>query len=287
MAPNNRPIPLQSLCVPALSLTTFFVAALFAANPAHAQSNTSLTIGDACQLSQTTQACAVLAKSGPKPDPLFAALDISTTKNTAGLSHGQTSQASAEQTALTNCQATGATDCQSSRAVKNGCVGLAMSVTSRGTGMGTGDGPDRASAAAQAMTECQNVSGTGCVVRATACSSDNPAYPAALPLPSGGQAGSVDPNWVGAWEIDINGPNGGRWVMQVSSNGTYEMHSEALDQVGSNAGTFSAKAGRYTLHANNISWDDSGTYTFQPPGTIVAAGKLGTGTWHKIAQDDE
>lgn len=75
--------------------------------------------------------------------------------------------------------------------------------------------------------------------------------------------------------------------MQVSAGGTYEVHSEALDGTPSSIGTFIATGGRYTLHATNLSYDDTGTYSFEAPGNMVATGKLGTGTWHKIAKDDE
>ena len=48
---------------------------------------------------------------------------------------------------------------------------------------------------------------------------------------------------------------------------------------------FSAKGGLYTLDATNFVWDDAGSDTFQAPGTLSASGKLGNGSWHKIAQE--
>jgi hypothetical protein len=32
-------------------------------------------------------------------------------------------------------------------------------------------------------------------------------------------------------------------------------------------------------------WDDQGTYILQSSGVMVASGKLGTGTWYRIATD--
>lgn len=68
----------------------------------------------------------------------------------------------------------------------------------------------------------------------------------------------------------------------MAPNGTYELHSEAMDNTPSNAGTFSASNGHYTLHAITMTWDDAGTYKVQSSGVVVATGKLGTGTWRKI-----
>ncbi len=73
-------------------------------------------------------------------------------------------------------------------------------------------------------------------------------------MPAGGEPGSVDPHWVGTWALDINSENGGRWVWQISSSGTYELHSEAFDGTPTNVGTLSAQGGHYTLHATNITW---------------------------------
>jgi hypothetical protein len=88
---------------------------------------------------------------------------------------------------------------------------------------------------------------------------------------------------VGTWALEINP---GRWIWRVATNGTYEFHSEAMDATPSNAGTFSASGGNYTLHANNIPWDDLGTYKVEAPGVVVATGRLGTGTWRRIASGE-
>jgi hypothetical protein len=76
--------------------------------------------------------------------------------------------------------------------------------------------------------------------------------------------------------------NPGYWIWRVAGNGTYEFHSEAMDDAPAHAGTFTASKGHYTLHAISLSWDDTGTYTFQGPDTVVAKGKLGTGTWRRM-----
>jgi hypothetical protein len=267
------------LCVAAPSLT------------APAQTPTHFLVGDACQLTQTVQACQSLAKSFKYATGLYGAAAVSYLKASAGVSHGQPSQSAAEQAAMANCKALGATDCELTNHVQNSCMGVAVSyirltAMATRTSFGYGFDSNRSTAGTQALSNCKNSAGQNCTLLAVPCSTDNPVYPARLPQPSGG-TGSVDPNLVGTWEIEVGQPSTGRWLWQVTANGTYEVHSEAFDGTPTNAGTFSAGAGQYTLHATNISWDDSGTYSFQPPGTLVATGKLGTGTWHKIAQDDE
>jgi hypothetical protein len=257
-----------------------------------ALAQTTLKLGDSCRLTQSAEACASLAKANPKPaSGLFAAIAVSDSTLRAGVAHGQTSKSAAEQLALAKCRAMGANDCKIANSIQGSCVGYAGNVISVGsatmTSSGFGTGSDRAKAGSQAIANCHSGSSTQCTINVTACAGDNPAFSSPLPLPPDGKPGSVDPSWVGAWELAPYGPDGGRWVMQISANGSYEVHSEALDGTPSSVGTFSAKSDRYTLHATNISWDDSGTYSFQPPGTMVATGKLGTGTWHKIAQDDE
>jgi hypothetical protein len=56
----------------------------------------------------------------------------------------------------------------------------------------------------------------------------------------------------------------------------------AILRAGANAGTFTASQGHFTLHTISRSWDDAGTYVFQGPDTVVATGKLGTGTWRRM-----
>ena len=248
-------------------------------------------LGDACELTQSLQTCQTYAKSKSAGSGLFVAIAESKSSTLAGIGHGQPSKAAAEQTALANCKAIGANDCQIVQSQKDTCVGFAVSVdknpTFTFTAFGYGVKTDRTAAGAQAISECAGQGGKQCALRATPCAGDNPGLPSRLPLPSGGNPGSVDPKWVGTWELNPPAPASGRWVWQVSANGTYELHSEAFDGTPSNAGTVSAGGGRYTLHANNISWDDAGTYYFQGSGTLIATGKLGTGTWHKISGEDQ
>jgi hypothetical protein len=258
---------------------------------ASAQTPTHFLVGDACQLTQTVQACQGLAKAFKYATGLYVAVATSSLKASAGVSHGQLTQSAAEQAAMANCKALGASDCEASNHAQNSCMGVAVSYVrltamATRTSFGYGFDPNRSTAGTQALSNCKNSAGQSCTLLAVPCATDNPAYPARLPQPAGG-TGPVDPNLVGTWEIEVGQPSTGRWLWQVTANGTYEVHSEAFDGAPTNAGTFAAGAGQYTLHATNISWDDSGTYSFQPPGTMVAAGKLGTGTWHKIAQDDE
>jgi len=223
--------------------------------------NTS-DLGDACQLSNSPQACASLAKSwNPKASAtLYTGLALSNNTTKAGVAHGQTSKSAAEQAALANCRAVGANDCTIARSDANMCTGYALSVTKTAaytkTDRGAGFNTDRAAAGAMALAECRNTGGQQCVLLATPCASDNPAYPSRLPMPAGGEPGSVDPHWVGTWALDINGENGGRWVWQISSSGTYELHSEAFDGTPTNVGTLSAQGGHYTLHATNITWGE-------------------------------
>ena len=85
----------------------------------------------------------------------------------------------------------------------------------------------------------------------------------------------VDPNIIGTWELPREG---GRWVLQILRDGTYRFHSEAGDGVASNAGTFSASNGRWSLNATS-GYTDGGTYSFQAPDIWTATGQLGTGEW--------
>ncbi len=207
----------------------------------------------------------------------FAAVAISPTSMTVGGSHGQNSQSAAENTALQNCRRNGAKDCKVLTWAENLCVGLAESVADKAYGFYVGSSRDES--AAGALGRCQNAHGKSCVTVTAPCASDDVRWSAPLPLPPGGTASTVDPNMVGTWELFINP---GRWVWRVAPNGTYELHSEAMDSTPSNAGTFTASNGKYTLHAITMPWDDAGTYKVQSPGVVVATGKLGTGTWKKI-----
>ncbi len=275
-----------------VSISTFatllIVATAILSVVARAQSMPQL--GDSCQAALGAQACANLAKAGPTHPAkgLYVAVAASTSTVNAGVSHGQPTQAGAEQAALAECNATGATDCKVQRSAQNSCIGYAINITRNATNtstiMGLSTNPIRAFAAAGAIKICESMLNNQCSILAAPCSNDDLRWPSPLPLPSDGQPGSVDPKLVGAWALTVPG---GRWIWQISSNGTYEVHSEAMDGVASNIGTFGATAGRYTLHATNLTWDDTGIYTFMPPSSFVGTGKLGTGTWVKIPADDE
>jgi Domain of unknown function (DUF4189) len=207
----------------------------------------------------------------------YAAVAISPTTMMVGGSHGQNSQSGAEQTALQNCRRGGATDCKKVTWAANLCIGLAESVAEKAYGAYVGNNRDQSAAGALAL--CQSGHGKSCVTVTAPCAADDIRWSSPLPLPPGGTTAAVDPNMVGTWELFINP---GRWVWRVAPNGTYELHSEAMDNTPSNAGTFAASNGRYTLHAITMPWDDAGTYKVQSPGVVVATGKLGTGTWKKI-----
>lgn len=207
----------------------------------------------------------------------YAAVALSPTTMAAGASHGQNSQSSAEQSALQTCQRNGATDCQVLTWGENYCIGLAESFADKEWGFYVGNTRDES--AAGALARCQSSHGKNCVTVTAPCAADDVRWSSPLPLPPGGSTATVDPNMVGTWELFINP---GRWVWRVAPNGTYELHSEAMDNTPSNAGTFSASNGHYTLHAITMSWDDTGTYKVQSPGVVVATGKLGTGTWKRI-----
>ena len=208
----------------------------------------------------------------------YAAVAISATSMTVGGAHGQNSESSAEQTALQNCRRNGAPDCKVLTWAENSCVGLAESVADKSYGFYAAGSRD--AAAAGALAKCRSVNGKNCVTVAAPCGADDVRWSSPLPLPAETHGGPVDPAMVGTWELFINP---GRWVWRVAANGTYELHSEAMDATPSNAGTFSASNGRYTLHAITMPWDDQGTYSAQSPTVVVATGKLGTGTWRKIA----
>jgi hypothetical protein len=207
----------------------------------------------------------------------YAAVAISPTTLVAGASHGQNSQSDAEQTALQVCQRNGGKDCTVLTWGENYCIGLAESFADKKYGFYVGTSRDES--AAGALARCQSSGGKSCVTITAPCASDDARWSSPLPLPPGGTASTVDPNMVGTWELFINP---GRWVWRVAPNGTYELHSEAMDNTPSNAGTFVASNGHYTLHAITMTWDDTGTYKVQSPGVVVATGKLGTGTWKKI-----
>jgi hypothetical protein len=211
----------------------------------------------------------------------FATVAISPSTLYASQSHGSP-QAAVERTAIESCQASGAKDCKVVHSVMNSCVALATPAVPIPNHYGYGSGPTREGAAAQALAECAKGGAIGCLVRDAPCSSDDLRWDSPLPLPPGGQPGSVDPNLVGLWKLNVSS---GIWICQFSANGAYTFHSEAPDKTPPNAGTFTAVNGKYTLHAITMLWDDQGVYTLQGSGAMVMTGKLGTGTWIRIASD--
>jgi hypothetical protein len=232
----------------------------------------------------------LLAAAAISPRPVaaqqtrWAAEAISPSKLDYGGTHALTSQADAESGALQTCQQeTGATDCKIVASVSGQCVALATTPgSSVAKHYGAARGLTREGAAATALAECVKESGSECFVVMALCSSDDSRWDSPLPLPPGGKPGSVDPNLVGLWKLDVGS---GIWVWQISANGTYTFHSEALDGTAPHAGTFTASNGKYTLDATSTHWDDQGTYAMQGPAAVSMTGKLGTGTWYRIASD--
>jgi len=88
----------------------------------------------------------------------------------------------------------------------------------------------------------------------------------------------VEPRLVGTWVAVVNG---GRWVWEIDRNGAYRFHSEAGDGAPSHRGIMSAHAGHWSLQATSglPGWTDGGSYTFHPPATMNATGRLGSGVW--------
>ena len=266
------------MLIPCLAILVLFLFGV----AAHAQEEVVPGMEDACIENFGYLGCT--ADGMPKPPGTQklivvhdAAVAISPATMTAGASHGQNSQDAAEQTALQNCRRNRATDCKVLTWGENYCIGLAESFGDKAYAFYVGNSRDES--AAGALARCQSAHGKNCVTVTAPCASDDIRWSSPLPLPPGGSTATVDPSMVGTWELFINP---GRWVWRVAPNGTYELHSEAMDNTPSNAGTFSASNGHYTLHAITMSWDDTGTYKVQSPGVVVATGKLGTGTWRRI-----
>jgi hypothetical protein len=257
------------------------LAAIVAGGVARAQDVPAPGMEDACIQNLGYLGC--MEGSRPPAQQLvvlhFAALAISPSTLTAGGAHGRNSQTEAEQTALQNCGRNGAKDCKILNWAQNQCVSLAVNYPTKQYGYSAGD--NRNGAANGALERCRSTGGKSCVVITAPCAGDDVLWSAPLPLPMGVQGGKVDPMMVGTWEM-IRNP--GRWIWRVAANGTYEFHSEAIDNTPSNAGTPTAAAGHYTLHAITMEWDDTGTYTAQSQDVVVAIGKLGTGTWKRIAR---
>jgi hypothetical protein len=88
---------------------------------------------------------------------------------------------------------------------------------------------------------------------------------------------------VGTWEVEVPNLAGvARWVWDIHGDGTYEFRAEGPGSPPAHNGTFKAKDGKYVLRSTTLAWDDEGTYTLSDNDTLVATGKLGTGTWHRV-----
>ena len=190
---------------------------------------------------------------------------------------GQNS-ADARRLAFRQLRPSAAPDCQLVNWGSNLCFALAVNRGDRIYGYDFGR--SRAEAGTKALARCSAAGGKSCVVQASPCASDDVRWPSPLPLPSPSSALSpkIDSHTIGIWELSLNP---GRWVWEIAPNGTYEFHSEALDQASSNAGTFSASDGHWSLHSTD-GYTDGGTYEFLPPASLVATGRLGKGTWRRL-----
>ena len=217
----------------------------------------------------------------------YVAIAVSPSTLKAHAVHGTTTEASVDSAALQGCQQqSGANDCRVYSAVDS-CVALAVTGGTAPKHYGCAAAATRDGAATQALAACAKAGGTNCAVGLAPCGDDDVRFQSPLPMPPGGQPGSVDPALVGFLKLNVAT---GIWVWQISINGTYTFHSEALDNAPPHNGTFTASNGKYTLHAISTWWDDQGTYSVQGPGGtlgIVMSGKLGTGTWYRIASDPD
>jgi Sel1 repeat-containing protein len=93
----------------------------------------------------------------------------------------------------------------------------------------------------------------------------------------------VDGGLVGTWEIVTPTPAGiARWVWEIHKDGTYRFHAEGPGAVQAHRGTFAASNGHYLLNSTTIKWNDAGTYQLEDSATLLATGKLGSGTWHRV-----
>lgn len=218
------------------------------------------------------------ASIAPRVIDKYAALAIAEKTRFAGSSDGQNSQVEAEQLALSNCARNGNNkDCKILSWTRNMCMGIAVSYPDGAYGWASS--ASRAGAGNGALSRCNNTGGKNCVVWSTPCASDDPRWPPPLPLPPGASNVGVDPNTTGTWEVPRNP---GRWIWEIGAHGTYEFHSEAPDGAPPQAGSFSANGGTWSMKATN-GYSDGGTYQFQPPDILVATGKLGTASWHRVA----
>ena len=245
----------------------------------------SITIRWAGSISAFAAVCPLLAALGAQPASAqgfgYAAIAKSPSTNWGGAEKGTTTEASVDTGALQYCQSKGAKDCKI-YSVVDACVALAAPANFVPNLYGVGKGATREVAAAQALVQCTKAGGVNCITTLAPCGSDDVRFQSPLPLPQGGKPGSVDPAIVGLWGLNIDG---GIWVWQISVNGTYTIHSEAADNVPPQTGMITASNGKYADHALNTQWVDQGTYTMQGTTAMAMTGKLGTGTWYRIASD--
>jgi hypothetical protein len=230
-------------------------------------------------------AALLLTIAAARPAPAqnrWAAVAVSPSTGDSGAEKGTTSQASVALGAVQGCQSTGAKDCKVADSVANQCVALAIKL--KPVYYAAGIGGTREAAAANALAACTKEGGNAiqCWIEQSPCASDDLRWPSPLPLPPSAQQGGVDPALVGLWKLNVNS---GIWVWQISANGTYTFHSEAPDKTGPHNGWFVTNNGHYNLRALSMNWNDEGTYTMQGTTAVVMAGKLGTGTWYRIATD--
>jgi TPR repeat protein len=96
-----------------------------------------------------------------------------------------------------------------------------------------------------------------------------------------GAQGPVDPAVVGLWEIYIpNGQNWWRWTLDIKTDGTYVFEQ---DGVVGHSGTIEAKDGAWRLTSQTDDWTDGGTYQMPNNDTFNLTGKLGPGSWRRVA----
>jgi hypothetical protein len=97
----------------------------------------------------------------------------------------------------------------------------------------------------------------------------------------------VDRALVGTWDIQVPNASGiARWVWEIRADGTYDFHADGPGSPPSHSGTFTASRGHYTLVSTTIAWNDTGTYQLMDGNdTMVATGRLGTGSWHRVEAD--
>lgn len=210
----------------------------------------------------------------------YAAVAISSTTYRAGVAYGEPSREQAERNSADSCKRNnGGADCKSVNWVANGCVGIAVSRDDKAYGVSAAE-KSRLAAWRSALDYCRSAGGLHCSVMATPCSSDNPRYAPALPLPPQRSGTKIDPRIVGTWFIDMNP---GRWIWEIGAGGTYQFHSEAPDLAPSHAGLINAADGKWTLNATaGFADTDGGAYQVLAPDKLRMSGKLGTATWSRV-----